>query len=171
MHLRTILLSPPLSSSPSPPLYNFVKMAWFREKQSDEHSEKARSADQEREHEKSTMDTTAATSAETIDVKLPQEETNPPPVGFFKMFTFATKTEIILDILALFAAAGAGATQPLMTLIFGNLTNQFVKFGTAVNEQNQNPSQDAAMALRDAAKGFRHEASKDALILVGIGMC
>lgn len=52
-----------------------------------------------------------------------------PPVGLFAMFRFATRTEIILNMIGLVFAAAAGATQPLMTLIFGRLTNTFNEYG------------------------------------------
>ncbi|KAF9019020.1 P-loop containing nucleoside triphosphate hydrolase protein [Hymenopellis radicata] len=75
------------------------------------------------------------------------------------------------DAIALVAAAAAGAAQPLMTLLFGNLTNQFVLFQVVINQVNQG-NQAAIDALPATAAAFRHEASKDALylVLIGIGM-
>lgn len=124
--------------------------------------------------EKSITDTTASvadTDQTVLDVKYTQaeEDAKVPPVGFFSLFRFATSYELFLNGLALVAAAGAGAAQPLMSLIFGNLTNSFVRFGTAVQQQIQNPSAEGAQLVRDLAKSFRHDASTDALILVGIG--
>lgn len=58
----------------------------------------------------------------------------------------------------------------MMTLMFGNLTLSFVKFGTAVQNAAQNPSASSAAALQEAAKGFKNAAAKDATYLVCIGM-
>ncbi len=57
-----------------------------------------------------------------------------------------------------------------MTLLFGNLTNQFVIFQSVVNKVDQGDEQ-AANDLPAAAAAFRHVASKDALYLVVIGVC
>jgi ATP-binding cassette subfamily B (MDR/TAP) protein 1 len=63
-----------------------------------------------------------------------------------------------------------------MTLIFGNLTQDFVTFGLAENEYYQslqsedaNVVQQAQVALDAAASAFRHSASLDASYLVYIG--
>ncbi|PBK74780.1 P-loop containing nucleoside triphosphate hydrolase protein [Armillaria solidipes] len=97
----------------------------------------------------------------------PEPET--PPVSFTELFRFSTKFELFVDGLALVAAAAAGAAQPLMTLLFGNLTNQFVIFQSVVNKVDQGDEQ-AANDLPAAAAAFRHVASKDALYLVVIGI-
>jgi ATP-binding cassette subfamily B (MDR/TAP) protein 1 len=63
-----------------------------------------------------------------------------------------------------------------MTLIFGNLTQDFVTFGIAENEyyqslQSEDPNviQQAKAALDAAASAFRHSAGLDASYLVYIG--
>lgn len=56
-----------------------------------------------------------------------------------------------------------------MSIIFGNLTESFVNFGTA--EESLSPDDPTALQnLENAAAGFRHSASQDALILVYIGI-
>lgn len=46
-------------------------------------------------------------------------------VSFFKLFSFADKTDVVLMTIGTIAAMGNGLTQPLMTLIFGQLINAF----------------------------------------------
>ncbi|KAK0481286.1 P-loop containing nucleoside triphosphate hydrolase protein [Armillaria novae-zelandiae] len=97
-----------------------------------------------------------------------------PPVSFTELFSFnfcrfSTKFELLIDGLALIAAAAAGAAQPLMTLLFGNLTNQFVIFQAVVNKVDQGDQQ-ALDELPAVAAAFRHVASKDAIYFVVIGI-
>ncbi|TFY65766.1 hypothetical protein EVG20_g5320 [Dentipellis fragilis] len=102
-------------------------------------------------------------------VALPPVEENITPVGFLEMFRFSTPGEIALDIIGLVAAAGAGAAQPLMSLMFGNLTQDFISFGIAVaNADSGDP--DAIASLNDAAAHFRRTASLDASYLTYIGV-
>ncbi|KAF8919003.1 multidrug resistance protein 1 [Mucidula mucida] len=101
----------------------------------------------------------------------PPAEPEIPPVSFTQLFRFSTRFELCIDAVAIVAAAAAGAAQPLMTLLFGNLTNQFVKFQVVINNVDEG-NQDAIDALPAVAAAFRHEASKDALylVIIGIGM-
>ncbi|KAG8874984.1 GTPase-activating protein [Tulasnella sp. 331] len=84
---------------------------------------------------------------------------NLPPVGFFQLFRYATKFEIIINCIGL----------PLLSLLFGNLTTSFVNFAIAL--ENARSSGDFA-ALEAAQKNFRSVAAKDAgyLALIGLGM-
>ncbi|KDR78665.1 hypothetical protein GALMADRAFT_244150 [Galerina marginata CBS 339.88] len=86
-----------------------------------------------------------------------------PPVPFLSLFRFQTRLETTLNILGLFAAAGAGAAQPLMSLLFGNLTQSFIGFGAAVSQGKD---------VSNAAQAFKDAAAKDALYIfaIGIGM-
>ena len=53
-----------------------------------------------------------------------------------------------------------------MSLLFGNLTQAFVTFGTTQNNYYQNINDTAAyQELQTAAAQFRHDASLDALYL------
>ncbi|KAJ3989819.1 P-loop containing nucleoside triphosphate hydrolase protein [Lentinula detonsa] len=97
------------------------------------------------------------------------------PVSFTEMFRFSTKTEIFLDFIGLVAAAAAGAAQPLMSLLFGKLTQAFVSFQVVVNTMDEGDTpeaQQAQQAFPSVAAGFRSESSKDALylVIIGIGM-
>lgn len=55
-----------------------------------------------------------------------------------------------------------------MSIVFGNLTEGFVKFGTAIQGVSDGTMTEAD--VQTAAAGFRHTASHDALILVYIGI-
>ncbi|PBK89179.1 multidrug resistance protein 1 [Armillaria gallica] len=99
----------------------------------------------------------------------PPSEPEAPSVSFTKLFRFSTKFELISDGIALVAAAAAGAAQPLMSLLFGNLSNEFVVFHSLVNNAGQG-NQQAINDLPTVAASFRHVASKDALYLVAIGI-
>ncbi|KAH0698162.1 hypothetical protein KY289_015644 [Solanum tuberosum] len=46
-------------------------------------------------------------------------------VSFYKLFSFADKFDVALMIIGTIGAIGNGLTQPLMTLIFGQLVNSF----------------------------------------------
>jgi hypothetical protein len=55
-----------------------------------------------------------------------------------------------------------------MSLIFGNLTQDFVDFGTALNNLDPN-NPDTVSKLDQAASEFRHISAKDASYLTYIG--
>ncbi|CAK5279585.1 unnamed protein product [Mycena citricolor] len=90
------------------------------------------------------------------------------PVGFLQLFRFSTSYEITLDVIGLIAAAAAGAAQPLMTILFGNLVNQFVNFQIVISAIDAG-STEAAAQLPAVAAAFRHEAGRLAIYLVCIG--
>ncbi|KAG2338495.1 P-loop containing nucleoside triphosphate hydrolase protein [Suillus weaverae] len=111
-----------------------------------------------------------------VDAKLAQST---QPVSFFSLFRFSTSFEITIDIIAIVCAAAAGAAQPLMSLLFGNLTQDFVNFSSAESNyiaslQSGNPTVIAqAQQIRDAAAvGFRKSSALDAsyLTYIGVGM-
>lgn len=99
----------------------------------------------------------------------PVKEAETTPVSFTQLFRFSTKFELLIDAIGLVAAAAAGASMPLMSLIFGNLTQQFVNFSIATDAANNGGSQDN---LQAAAASFRHVAAQDAsyLVYIGLGM-
>jgi len=91
---------------------------------------------------------TASTSsaASTVEAKVEA----PPPVPFSDLFRYSTKFELFLNAIGLVAAVAAGAaqvsfisnrhftnsnqpSQPLLSLLFGNLTAGFVDFAKAIN--------------------------------------
>lgn len=58
--------------------------------------------------------------------------------------------------------------QPLMSLLFGNLTQDFINFTNAIQNIDPNDPQSTAN-VDEVARGFRHVAAKDASYLVYIG--
>ena len=56
-----------------------------------------------------------------------------------------------------------------MSLLFGNLTQDFVNFGIALNNLDPNDPE-STTKLDQAAKNFRHVAANDASYLTYIGM-
>lgn len=93
------------------------------------------------------------------------------PVGFIALFRFATGSEIALNILACILAAGAGAAQPAMTIIFANLTNLFTSFGIAnrtIAEHGLTP--ELSEELDVASRALVKEAGHCSLYLLAIGV-
>ncbi|KAF9477698.1 multidrug resistance protein 1 [Pholiota conissans] len=86
-----------------------------------------------------------------------------PPVSFFSLFRFQTPFESALNLIGLVAAAAAGAAQPLMSLLFGNLTQAFIQFGADVSQGRD---------VTQSAQKFKDASAKDAMyiFIIGIGM-
>ncbi|KAL6304388.1 P-loop containing nucleoside triphosphate hydrolase protein [Sparassis latifolia] len=107
----------------------------------------------------------------------PPESANAPqsqviqPVSFVSLFRFSTRTELTFNVIGVIAAAAAGAAQPLMSLLFGNLVQAFVTFGSTVQESKAGTLTDPG-ALTAAENHFRTTAAKDAsyLVYIGLGM-
>ncbi|KAJ7020066.1 P-loop containing nucleoside triphosphate hydrolase protein [Mycena alexandri] len=97
------------------------------------------------------------------------EEPKIPPASFFALFRFATRGEILLDILGLIAAAAGGAASPVMSIFFGKLTQGFVAFTLTLVEA-QAGSAEAAQQLPIAAANFRHASGKSATYLTILGL-
>ncbi|KAF8335499.1 multidrug resistance protein 1 [Cantharellus anzutake] len=107
-----------------------------------------------------------------IDLKgkggLGDNNTEAGPVSFFALFRFSTRWELFLDFIGILCALAAGAAQPLMALLFGNLTNNFVNFGKTVAARANSP--DDLRKFQQARDNFRHRASMDTLFLALIGV-
>jgi hypothetical protein len=80
---------------------------------------------------------------------------------YLDIYKFATKFELFLNFIGIIAAIVSGVVQPLMTLIFGNLTTAFTDFGTRLAL-----GQDTS----EAREYLFNEVDKDALYLVYIGI-
>ncbi|KAF8585704.1 P-loop containing nucleoside triphosphate hydrolase protein [Ramaria rubella] len=100
---------------------------------------------------------------------MPEQQKSDTVVSFTELFRFATRRELFINFIGLIAAAGAGAAQPLLALVFGKLTNAFVAFGRISQQSGFNTTDPAYQA---AANEFRHVSAQDALILalIGVGM-
>ncbi|CEL54430.1 ATP-binding cassette, subfamily B (MDR/TAP), member 1 [Rhizoctonia solani AG-1 IB] len=84
------------------------------------------------------------------------------PVSFTTLFRFSTPFELTLNSIGLFAAAAAGATQPLVSLLFGRLTQDFVDFTMAIMTGSDQ--------IEAAGRAFEKSAANNALYLVFIGI-
>ncbi|KAG8907884.1 GTPase-activating protein [Tulasnella sp. 403] len=102
--------------------------------------------------------------APSIDA--PESTQHITPVGFTELFRYSTRLEIFLDCIGLVCAAASGAAQPLMSLLFGNLTNSFVNFAKAVYAATDEAGKEA---LVRAQADFKHVAAQDAGYLVALG--
>ncbi|XP_038653374.1 ATP-dependent translocase ABCB1 isoform X1 [Scyliorhinus canicula] len=54
-------------------------------------------------------------------------------VGFFELFRFADRLDILMMTIGLFCAVLQGISLPLMIIVFGQMTDSFVKSGTLPN--------------------------------------
>ncbi|KAI0246194.1 ABC transporter type 1, transmembrane domain-containing protein, partial [Lactifluus subvellereus] len=141
-------------ATPPPPNGRF---SWLKPKQPDKDSDPSSPSAEDR-----------AFPDLTISASL---EEDPKPVPFTSLFRFTTRTELALNGIGLVASVAAGAAQPLMSLLFGNLVQDFVNFTVALQNINPNDPQSSANA-DDAARKFRNVAAKDAsyLTYIGVGM-
>ncbi|WOO85368.1 Sophorolipid transporter [Vanrija pseudolonga] len=95
------------------------------------------------------------------------------PVGLFALFRFATPFERLLNFIGLVIAAAAGATLPVMTIIFGKLTTAFTNFAIISSQIHAEGSNaDVEAALEAARHHLKKEAGNSAiyLMVIGIGM-
>lgn len=94
-----------------------------------------------------------------------------PPVSFAQLFRFSTTFELFLNAIGLVAAIAAGAAQPLMSLLFGNLTQDFVKFQTVISQSDAGNATATAL-VPEVTQSFKRVAALDAsyLVYMGIGV-
>ncbi|KAL0958172.1 hypothetical protein HGRIS_000335 [Hohenbuehelia grisea] len=99
--------------------------------------------------------------------KVKDDAPSSPPVSFVQLFRYSTPFELLLNAVGLIAAAAAGSAQPLMSLLFGRLTQEFVKFAQALITQPPGSS-----AIEEAAASFRRSAALNAsyIVYIGLGM-
>ena len=74
------------------------------------------------------------TAASALDTKTGQEAgggeqktvaADQQTVSYYKLFSFADRLDVVLMVAGTITAIGNGVSQPLMTLIFGQLINSF----------------------------------------------
>ncbi|KXN91894.1 Leptomycin B resistance protein pmd1 [Leucoagaricus sp. SymC.cos] len=99
-----------------------------------------------------------------------EEKPTLPPVSFLSLFRFSTSFDVFLNLIGVVAAAGAGAAQPVLALLFGGLANQFINFATTVALFHDGQASEDDLHI--AARSFRSEANRNALYFVyaGIGV-
>ncbi|KAI6035800.1 P-loop containing nucleoside triphosphate hydrolase protein [Pisolithus marmoratus] len=117
--------------------------------------------------------------ADSVEVVTKLVEQPAPSVTFTQLFRYATPFELSLNAIGIVCAIIAGAAQPLMTLVFGRLIQDFVTFTTALEiyqsaESSGNPTAIffAKQTFDSAANDFRTGTAQDAsyLTYIGVGM-
>ncbi|TIB77671.1 P-loop containing nucleoside triphosphate hydrolase protein, partial [Wallemia mellicola] len=95
----------------------------------------------------------------------------PKPASLLQLWKYATKGEIILNLIALFFACGAGATQPLLSLIFGRMVSTMTTFTQKSLEYRANPSDPGlTQEFNAAADDLNDDVSMNCIYLVVIGV-
>lgn len=89
-----------------------------------------------------------------------QTPPGPKPVKLGQLFRYATPLERLLNWIGLFCGMVSGAAQPVMTILFGNLTTKFL----ALNDPGLSSEQ-----LVQRAREANHSVDMDAVYLVVIG--
>lgn len=97
-----------------------------------------------------------------------EEAETVPPVSFLGLYRYATWYEKTFNLIGIIFAIAAGAAQPLMTLIFGRLTQSFTEFSITAN--NVATGQEPPSALQDAQDRLRSDSGNNALYLMAIGI-
>ncbi|XP_015213716.2 ATP-dependent translocase ABCB1 isoform X1 [Lepisosteus oculatus] len=95
----------------------------------------------------------------------------PKLVGFFSLFRYADGWDIVMMILGLICAAAHGVALPLLTVVFGQMTDSFVKSGLPLNITG-NFSMNISYSLQcDKLPGIDIEAemTRNAYYFVGLG--
>ncbi|KAI9457410.1 ste6-like protein [Boletus coccyginus] len=111
------------------------------------------------------------TPGETDNLRVPvPPDQKPAPIAFTKLFRYATPFELFLNLIGLVAAAAAGAAEPLMSLIFGKLTQEFVSFGSQAGYLQDVNNATALQELQAEAAHFRSATALDSLYVVYIGI-
>lgn len=140
---------PVKSTSSSPPISTFVSKLFFRSK-----ANKAKRQ-------------AIAQAAAAAEAKSP----TPKPISLLALFTYSSSFEKFINLIGLIFAAGAGAAQPLMTLIFGNLTTTLTNFAAVVANSGASPGDAGLLKEFEAAKAeLKRSAATDSLDLVWIGL-
>ncbi|KAJ2334096.1 hypothetical protein GGI00_002013, partial [Coemansia sp. RSA 2681] len=83
-----------------------------------------------------------------------------PPVPILKLFRFATKTDILLNIVGLFCSIASGVITPTMTVIFSSLVQSLITFNTQIT----------LGMTREANALLDHESRKFCLWFLGLGL-
>lgn len=93
------------------------------------------------------------------------------PISLLALFTYSTPFEKFINFVGLIFAAGAGAAQPLMTLIFGNLTTTLTNFAGAIANGGAKPGDSGLLQEFEAAKAeLRRSAATYSEDLIWIGL-
>ncbi|XP_011185431.1 ATP-dependent translocase ABCB1 [Zeugodacus cucurbitae] len=96
------------------------------------------------------------------DDKGAEKEDDVEPVGFFKMFRYSTTKDRLLYFLGFLCAVATGLTTPANSLIFGNLADSMIVFGSLANKTRISSDD----ALLDAVETFAFQNSMIGIIML-----
>lgn len=85
--------------------------------------------------------------------------------SFKGLFRYASKWDLFFNFCGLIAACAAGAAQPIMTIVFGNLTTTFLSYTNAISDATASPA-----TIADARAELEAKIREDALYLVYVGI-
>lgn len=87
--------------------------------------------------------------------------TKPKPAKVGELFRYATPIERLMMIVGVICAIGSGICQPMMTVLFGNLTTTFLGLNSDTTREE----------FFDMVRDSQHKTNMDALYLTIIGIC
>ncbi|TIB58011.1 hypothetical protein E3P78_04062, partial [Wallemia ichthyophaga] len=115
-------------------------------------------------------DSSQSLHSENKDIEI-TTSSQPKPASFPEMWKYATRFELILNAIGIFFACGAGATQPLLSLIFGRMVSTMTTFQQRSVAYQANPSIPAVERAFDAAvDDLTDEVNMNCIYLVVIGV-
>lgn len=96
---------------------------------------------------------------------------SPKPAPFLQLWKYATRGEIMLNLVGLFFACGAGTTQPLLSLIFGRMVSTMITFFQVSKLYKANTSDpELTQVFNSAADNLNDDVSMNCIYLVVIGV-
>ncbi|XP_051999325.1 ATP-dependent translocase ABCB1 isoform X6 [Xyrauchen texanus] len=103
--------------------------------------------------------------------KNPKKKKEPvKAVGFFQLFRYATCGEVLLMLIGLLCSAAHGIALPLMCVVFGQMTDNFVQSGQQFNITGNSTFISNLKCLSASPEiGIEDKMTKNAYYFVGIG--
>ncbi|TIC04401.1 P-loop containing nucleoside triphosphate hydrolase protein [Wallemia mellicola] len=106
------------------------------------------------------------------EIPITIDEGSSASVSFLQLWKYATKGEIILNIIGLICASGAGAIQPSLAIMFGNLVNEMNNFYNFVPTYRDDPTNQANIdEFNDRKSTFKSGVNYNCLMLLVIAIC
>ncbi|XP_063290789.1 ATP-dependent translocase ABCB1-like [Pelobates fuscus] len=102
--------------------------------------------------------------------KVTKDKGNTAVVGYFELFCFADKWDILLMVLGLLCALASGTGLPIMIIVFGEMTDAFVKSGIPANVSQLNMTMATSTDCSKAGDiDIEAEMTKYSYYYIGIG--
>lgn len=96
----------------------------------------------------------------------------PTSVSLPALFRFSTAPELLLGAVGLFLAIISGAAHPIMTIVFGQLTQSFTNWGILSKQVAAavDPSEELLQTFAAAGEAVKRDAARNGVYLVIIGI-